>query len=252
MNAMNPKPMRPSLLHLAIFLLPAVASAAEPDTAYKALRVFGKQMGESVLNRVTEVRGRNGVPQPEVWKIVAADPAARGGIVEADVQRGRIISQRTPTSRGAISAPLDLNRLNLDSDGVFTVADQEMRKRTIPFDRLDYVLRSPGSGEPPMWQIDLSDRGEKVAVMRIAADSGTVLDIQRLAPARRQPASSGDRDYVDNRRGPAPRESRDRYEDDRWSESGERFRGPADFFHRLGKRFQRRGVQLKNFFTGGD
>src|SRR5215216_6543442 len=90
--------MRKFLFTLALGILPSVV-VADSDTAYKALRVFGKQAGDKLLNRVVELRGRNGVPQPDVWKVIASDPGARGGLVEAEVQRGKIISQRTPTAR---------------------------------------------------------------------------------------------------------------------------------------------------------
>ena len=110
------------------FALPAVAllafapfAVADSDTAYKALRVFGKKFGDPSLNRVIELRGRSGVPEPAVWKVVAADPAARGGVVEVEVQRGRIISERTPTNRVGGTGAMNFNQLNLDSDGAFTV-----------------------------------------------------------------------------------------------------------------------------------
>lgn len=253
-------------LHFALLaLLPVAGWTAESDTAYKALRVFGKQQGENLLNGVTELRGRNGVPQPQVWKVVAADSSARGGVTEADIQRGRIITQRTPTARGGAGVPMDLNQLNLDSDGAFTVADQAMQKQAVPFDRVDYTLRSPGSRQAPVWTLELYDRGTKVALVRIAADSGTLLDQQTFVPQRSTREDySTDRDYVDRQdRGDRPRPDdryrEDRYRDEpyradgeRWSEAGEPFRGVDDFFHRLGKRFERRGRQLKNFFTGDE
>jgi hypothetical protein len=232
-------------LFAVLLALPSLA-LAETDTAYKALRVFGKQQGDAVLNRVVELRGRNGAPQPQVWKVVAADPAARGGVQEADIQRGKVIGQRTPTGRpGGPGAPMDLNRLNLDSDGAFTVADQELQKQAIPFDRVDYTLRSAGPGQPPVWALDLFDRGSKVAIMHIAADTGTVIDTQRLIPSG--PTKSdyrSDHDYVENH--PDARHGGDAH----WSQPGQPFRGVDDFFHRLGKRFERRGQQLKNFFNG--
>jgi len=250
--------MRLPLHFVLLAALPALGWSADSDTAYKALRVFGKQQGESLLNKVTELRGRNGVPQPQVWKVVAADSSARGGLTEAEIQRGKIIGLRTPTARGGSSVPMDLNRLNLDSDGAFTVADQEMQKQTIPFDRIDYVLRSPAPHQAPIWTLDLFDRGTKVATMQIAADSGALLDKQTFAPSRPSQDYSNDRDYVDGPKPPSDHDRRhrddDRYanEDGRWSHSGEPFRGVDDFFHRLGKRFERRGNQLKNFFTGDE
>ena len=81
--------------------------------------------------------------------------------------------------------------------------------------------------------------------MAIAADSGTVLDTSLVR------ANGGSRipreDYPPVDRRPLPDEERGGQK--RWSEPGESFQGPDDFFHRLGKRFERRGNQLKNFFT---
>lgn len=236
--------MRKSLLVATLLACPAFAFA-DFDTAYKALRVFGKARGDSVLNQVVELRGRSGMPQPQVWKITAADPGARGGIQEAEVQRGRIISQRTPTTRGGVGMPMDLNKLNLDSDGAFTVADQEMRQAAIPFDRADYLLRSAGPGQAPVWTVDLYEGGAKVATLQIAADSGAVIDQQRFSLAGPPPdIYRSDRDYLEPEREPEPR----RGGNTRYSRPGEPFRGVDDFFHRLGKRFERRGKQLKGFF----
>jgi hypothetical protein len=237
--------MRKSLFVTAVLVSSSVAFA-DADTAYKALRVFGKARGEGVLNQVVELRGRSGMPQPQVWKITAADPRARGGLQEAEVQRGKIISERTPTAKGSAGVPMDLNKLNLDSDGAFTVADQEMRQGDIPFDRVDYLLRASGGGQAPVWTLDLYEAGAKVAQIRIAADSGAVVDMQRLtAPGPTSGTYRSDRDYVDGTQQPPQRGG-----DTRYSDTGESFRGVDDFFHRLGKRFERRGKQLKGFFSG--
>jgi hypothetical protein len=247
--------MRTFALALAFAALPSLA-LAENDTAYKALRIFGKKLGDAQLNRVFEVSGRAGSPQPQVWKITATDPSARGGLVEADVQRGKIISQRTPASRGATGAALDLNQLNLDSDGAFTVANQEMEKSNVPFDRIDFVLRSSGQGRAPVWHLELFDGPHgKIASFDISADTGTLLDHNIGQPRNAPDPYADDRAYVS--RGDQPLPPRDRGEDrdntrsDGYSRSGEPFRGVGDFFHRLGKRMERRGTQLKRFF-GGD
>src|SRR6202011_6252784 len=88
------------------------------DTAYKALRVVGAQRGEKALNQVTAIVGQSGRPQPVAWRIVLDDPAARGGERELDIVSGQISSERTPVrSPASGSAPIDLTKLNLDSDG---------------------------------------------------------------------------------------------------------------------------------------
>jgi hypothetical protein len=243
--------MRTLALALAFAALPSLA-LAENDTAYKALRIFGKKFGDQQLNRVFEVRGRAGSPQPQVWKISTADPGARGGVMEADVQRGKIISQRTPTTRGDTGVPLDLNSLNLDSDGAFTVANQEMEKRNAPFDRIDFVLRGATPGRPPVWFLDLYDGPNgKIASFQISADSGTVLQQDVGQPRNAPDPYANDRDYVNQPPAPPGERGERREREGGYSQSGEKFRGVGDFFHRLGKRMERRGTQLKRFF-GGD
>lgn len=247
----------------ALVLAPSVF-AAEADSAYKALRVYGKKFGESSLNRVIELRGRGGSPQPAVWKVIAADSGARGGVREVEIQHGRIIGERSPTNRGGGGPPMNFSQLNLDSDGAFTIVNQEMQKRRVPFDRLDYTLRNPSANTPPVWFIDLYDgsRG-KVGNFEIAADTGAVLSEGRSAG--RPPDYAQDRDYVrrdrdrdrdDREDGDDRDRDRELYRDERYddghSRPGEPFRSPVDFFQRLGRRFEKRGHQLKNFFTGED
>ncbi|MEA3210184.1 MAG: hypothetical protein QOE70_3241 [Chthoniobacter sp.] len=233
-----------SLFLLGVLLaLPLAGRAA--DTAYSALRVYGKKEGEQALHRVVEVRGSKGAPQPATWKLVVDDPAARGGVREIDVQNGRIVGQRMPTGRDS-GAVMNFNQLNLDSDGAFTIVNQEAEKRGVTFDRLDYVLRSSGAaGAAPVWEIDLYEgRAGKVASMRIAADSGDVLD--RNFAAHRY---AEDRAYLEegDRRGP----SHDRRPGETVDE-----RAPAEevgaFMNRIGRHFQKRGRQLENFFRGRD
>ena len=225
-----------------VFLCTATAALAaeQAATAYTALRVVGKQKGQSVLNRVLELRGRNGMPQPAVWKIILADAGV--SVREIEVQRGKIISERT-VSRATHGESMDFSRLNLDSEGVFTIINKEAEQQGLPFDRVDYALRSGRGGGAPVWTANVYDgaRGH-VATIQIAADSGVVLGQTRgNAPITSTPPPS-DRDSVS---GNPPRPVAEGY-----SQPGEPFRGVGDFFHRLGKRMERRSVELDNFFTG--
>ncbi|MDR3403968.1 MAG: hypothetical protein P4L99_15840 [Chthoniobacter sp.] len=232
------------LLGLVLFPLATLQAA---DTAYSALRVIGKRDGQEVLNHVVELRGRSGTPQPEVWKIVIDDPRARGGVREVEVQRGKIVGERTPTSHG-VSTPMNFNQLNLDSEGAFTIANQEAEKSSVPFDHVDYVLKAGTGGGVPVWQMDLLDgKSGHVGSIDIAADSGTVL--RRNFDARR--AGEDDHAYLgDDHRPPPTYRSPGNSDDSGYSQPGEPFRSVPDFFHRLGRRFEKRGHQLENFFTG--
>ena len=243
--------MKPALISALLFAL--VSAAPAQDSAYTALRVVGRSPGQEALNHVLELRGRAGSPQPAVWKITLDEPRARGGVREIEVQRGKIISERTPATGRAASGPMNFNQLNLDSDGAFTVANQEAQKAGSPFDHVDYLLRSGTGGGAPVWQIEITDsKLGGAGSIDIAADTGTILrqTMKRPAgPAARRP--DDDHTYVDDRRNPPPPPPRDDGRaDGGYSQSGEPFRGIDDFFHRVGKRFEKRGAQLENFFTG--
>lgn len=235
------------LLGLVLFPLGVLHAA---DTAYSALRVLGKRDGQEVLNHVLELRGRNGTPQPGTWKIVVDDPRARGGVRELEVAHGKIVSERTPTSHGT-GNPMNFNQLNLDSEGAFTIANQEAQKTSVPFDHIDYFLKAGTGSGAPVWQLELFDgKNGRVAAMDIAADSGSVL--RRNFDTRRP--QDDDHSYLDGPRNPPPYagggETSRGSGDEGYSKPGEPFRNVPDFFHRLGKRFQKRGHQLENFFTG--
>jgi hypothetical protein len=231
---------------VASWVVPAATAA---DTAYAALRIVGKQNGAQLLDRVVEVRGRAGAPNPEVWKIVIDDPHARGGIREVEVQRGRIIGERTPTTR-PLNRPMNFNQLNLDSEGAFTIANQEAQKAGVPFQRIDYTLKSGNGSGAPVWQLQLFDeRGGDIGLLQIAADSGTILRQEGLEPRGRIYPREEDRAYLEEQ---TTRETvvRNGEEESRYERSGGS--GLPGFFGRVRRHFERRGRQLENFFTGRD
>ncbi len=173
------------------------------------------------------------------------------------MQRGKIIGERTPTGRG-LGSPMNFNQLNLDSEGAFTIANQEAQKVGVPFDRVDYVLKSGTGGGAPVWEMELfNGNSGRTGSLTIAADNGAVLHKQ-LDQRSRGGREDGRTflDEQDRRNGNRPGDDRG---DDRrapdgdgggYSQPGESFRSVPDFFHRLGNRFKKRGHQLENFFTG--
>ena len=240
--------MKPALFSTLFFALSLAAHAQ--DTAYTALRVVGRSQGRGALDRVLELRGRAGSPQPAVWKITLDEPRARGGVREIEVQRGKIISERAPAAGRTAGTPMNFSQLNLDSDGAFTVANQEAQKAAAPFDHVDYLLRSGTGGGAPVWHIELSDsKLGPAGSIDVAADTGTILRRDLARPGSRR--ADDDRSYLDGRRNPPPPPPRSDERSDRGSsQSGEPFRGVGDFFNRIGKRFEKRGSQLENFFSG--
>lgn len=254
--------MRLALFAIVLSILSQVVSAAKPaDTAYTALRVVGREQGEDALNRVLEVRGRFGSPQPQVWKVTLKDPGARGGLRVLEVQRGKIISERTPVAR-SFGPPMNFNQLNLDSEGVFTIANQEAEKASVSFDRADYVLRGGTQSGAPVWTVDFFDgRRGRVGRFEIAADSGTVLR-QDLANVRSEEIAREDREFLRGEEGDRDEGYEEEYaeEEERYVERRDRRdrrydedddgRGVRGFFDRVERHFKKRGRQFENFFTG--
>ena len=136
----------------------ALPLLAAPDTAYQALRTVSAQRGDDVLKHVIEVQGVSGVPQPNIWRVVLDDPAARGGVREIDVAHGKITAEHTPvrayggSSAGAL---IDFHKLDLDSSGVFT---------------------GDGADASPVWVIHMMDASHhSVGTLSVAADTGAIV-----------------------------------------------------------------------------
>src|SRR5271165_829196 len=168
---------------VAVALSPGFVSAQ--DTAYKALRTIGAQRGEKALNQVIAISGQSGRPQPVDWRITLDDPTARGGVRELDIVSGQISPERTPVRQSqAPSRPIDLTKLNLDSDGAFRAADQEASRNQVGFDSINYKLVTDATGQP-MWILEIFDYEQRpVGTMRIAAANGALVSSGNWVPQR--------------------------------------------------------------------
>lgn len=222
------------LLSLLLFMH---AVAFGRDTAYKALRTLGNERSQSVLNRVIEVKGRGGTPQPATWKIVLDDSAARGGVREFEVENGRIASERTPVkaySGSSEGAVMNFQKLNLDSQGAFTVAEQEATRARVGFDSVDYILRTDDESRSPVWILRLLDSSQRnVGTIRISADDGRVLFREGFSGRQTAPSEE-----------PPPRPSRD-------ADEYEAERNPNGVGHKIKRGFLKAGASIEEFFTGG-
>ena len=168
---------------VAIALSPGLVSGQ--DTAYKALRTIGQLRGEKALNQVIEISGQSGRPQPVDWQITLVDPTARGGVRELDIVSGLISSERTPVRQSqARLVPIDLKKLNLDSDGAFRAADQEASRNQVGFDSVNYQLVTDATDQP-MWVLEIFDYEQRpVGTMRIAAANGALVSSGNWVPQR--------------------------------------------------------------------
>ena len=155
----------------------AVAVRADGGTAYLALKAA--QKGADSSARLIEVTGERGEPQPQEWKVILSDPAARGGIREIVASGDVIVSQRTPVKgypRVGSEPSIALARLNVDSDRAFEIANKQAVARRIGFSWVDYTLRANADGGAPMWILRLQNNmGSKVGVVQISAENGSVV-----------------------------------------------------------------------------
>ncbi len=178
---------------LLLLLLAHPALAQERPTAYQALRTVGTQLDRDSVNRVISVMGTNGDPQPETWKILLDDPKARGGVRELEVSNGKITSERTPVRsavEGSLGPTVDTAKLNLDSSGAFTLAQQTAEKSHVTFATADYTLRVDDRGNP-IWMINLiRENGDPAGTIHIGANHGTITRTEGLF-------AGGDRAMVD-------------------------------------------------------
>ncbi len=256
------------------FTIVLASHAARAATAYEALRVLGKQKTEALLDNVTEVRGDNGAPQPRVWKILVQDAAARGGAKEFSVQGNRVTGEQAAPAAGA---PMNMSQLNLDSDGVQTVAAREAKKVAFTFDHASYTLRAGSKGGSPVWEIRLTDdKSGDSAMLNIAATTGNVLATEGLGGTSRKPVAAAPRiapapapapryDPVPEPRydpEPVPRyDPPPRYVDEPYRPGPRVAPGlqrandeTNEFFERVGNHMERRGRQIgdafHNLFTG--
>jgi hypothetical protein len=145
------------------------------DTAYKALRVVGKQRGENALGQIVSISGVYGHPQPNNWQISLNDSSGRAGARELQIGSGQVLSERAARSSQS-GTPIDLSKLNLDSDGAFHVAEQEAARNQVSFDSASYRLFAQGASRQPIWKIELFDfKQHPVGTVQIAADTGNLI-----------------------------------------------------------------------------
>ncbi len=163
-------------LWVGLLLLATPVWAEENATVYEALRVLGSEFGRDALQQIVSIRGSNGDPQPEKWKIILEAPQG-GGVRELQVADGKIDSDNEADRDVAGStegATIDVSRLNLDSSGAYAVASHTAEASHTSFATADYTLRTDDRGEP-MWIVTLRNRSSRpVGTIYIGGTSGTV------------------------------------------------------------------------------
>jgi hypothetical protein len=164
--------LQQSEMNRVILCLIALSQGVFATTAYEALRIVGKMKGPEVLQNVFLIQGLDGAPHPARWSVFISQKG--GGVRECVADGKQLLSERTRTDVPA-GERINTELLQVDSDGVFQVANESATVRKFEYDRLDYRLTGRGSAGP-QWEAVLRDRGSSNrATITIAADSRKVL-----------------------------------------------------------------------------
>ncbi len=207
------------------------AFSGNVPTAYDALRAAASLGGKNAQNRVVELSGKAGRPQPFVWRVTVADEGGKGGLQEVDVQRGKVVGHRKISSApGAVF--LNLSAIQLDSDGVFSLANAEAVRAGVTYDRIDYTLNSTNQSGLPVWSVELYDGpNTRTGALKILADNASIIERSRELSL-----------------------TEEEKKESRWSKPGEPYRAGSkflpDFFHRQGVQAKDGLYKLKNWANG--
>jgi hypothetical protein len=152
---------------LSLLLLPSRSLAAE--TAYAALRAVGERYGHDALQRVVEVNGNNGT-----WKVSVAAAQEPSRVREIRVRHGKIVSEGKGTKASRVRTPINVNALNLDSDGVLTTLEVETGEQ-VPEPRVNYALATGSDEITPVWTAKVRGGNAEPTTLQISAETGAVL-----------------------------------------------------------------------------
>lgn len=157
----------------------AVTSLSAAETALSALQALKETSRPELLAGLSEIKGKEGVPQPGEWIMLCNDPSAHGGIRELTIVNSRIVAERTPM--GEYAGEGDLPHLTvtptmIDSGAIFKLVDREAKAAKVGFDSIDYILRVDAISGKPLWIVQLhKSSGALVGTMEISAETGEVL-----------------------------------------------------------------------------
>lgn len=124
--------------------------------------------------------GLGATPQPKIWRLVFDEPAARGGVREIEVSHEGIVAERTPSKNPFPQAGrINLSRMQLDSEGAFTAAENEALRRKIGFDAVNYLLQAADPAGTPVWQVQLLNKQDRVlATLFINGSTGRLTGME--------------------------------------------------------------------------
>jgi hypothetical protein len=162
---------------MLLLLLLLESSSLAAETAYAALRVVAKRHGNDALNRIVEVSGSKGT-----WSVLLNDRQEPSQLREVRVRDGKIVNERNVPKTSRLSAPINVNKLNLDSDGALTTLEVALGER-VREPEVTYSLTTGIDNATPVWTAKVrGDRNADGTTVQISAATGSVLTNTASAP----------------------------------------------------------------------
>ncbi len=172
--------LRSSLaLILAGFATISSATPNQHDTGHLALQAFLEANVVSSGERIVGMTGFYGQTQPSQWLILTTDAKTGEPRNEYAVEGGKVAGLRKVRKLPQQELPnvvIQVDRLKIDSDKAFDIAEGLAQKASVGYDSVHYQLRCREYNKEPVWTINMLDpSGKSIGIHYISAESGDVL-----------------------------------------------------------------------------
>ena len=128
---------------------------------------------------VVGMTGFYGQDQPRQWLILVRDIDTADLLQEFVVSEGKVQTKRKIKklpNQDLPSLPIPRHKLRVDSDVIFTVAEELATAEQIGYDSVHYQLRCREENLEPVWMVNLLDPNRKsVGIHYISALTGQIL-----------------------------------------------------------------------------
>ncbi len=197
--------LRRGLLGLAaVLVMPCALAEGGQVPALEGLRHLEKEFGRAAIERIAEMTGVGGVPQPEEWRVTTTDLRRADILHEFWIGENRVTDEGTNDDYYPDKLPkgfFKLGRVKLDSTQAFAMTEQVARDAGVGFDVINYKLHCREYSDEPVWTLTLLDRHEDiVGSVHLSADTGEML---RTVWMKRRP--NGRLTVDDSAQGPRPK-----------------------------------------------
>ena len=174
--------MKQPLLRLCLLAalgLAAPLPADEPIPARAGLQRLEDRFGREAVERLYEMTGVAGDPQPLEWRVTAPDLRRTDLLHEFWIGDTRATDEGVNDDFYPDRLPkgfFRLSRVKLDSTQAFAITEQIARDAGVGFDVVNYKLHCREYSDEPVWTLTLLDREEVIiGSVHLSADTGKVL-----------------------------------------------------------------------------